>query len=145
MRLGGCAGQPELTSQPESELAGGRAGERAAAGARPRIRVASGRPHQRRPAGPGRLRACAGRGGAREWLRAWGDCQRRRGGAAGPRGWAGLTDPGGVAALGLGVGGYGGSGGCGSAGCGRAALRPDAGTWAGGTRGRPTLSSPACR
>lgn len=65
MRLGGCAGQPELTSQ-ESELEGGRAGKRAGG-----CRGAAADPGSLRAAtsaalrGPGRLRACAGRGGVR--------------------------------------------------------------------------------
>lgn len=86
----------------------------------------------------------AGRG-AREWPRASGDCQWQRGGEAGPRGWAGLTDSQSVAALGLGAGCRGGSGDRGTARCGRAVVRPDAGASPGGTRGRPVLSSPARR
>lgn len=72
MRPGGCAGKPELTL-PAGSGAGGRAGGRAgggrvATGARSRIRVAAGRPHQRRSegsAGCARAQGGAGRASGR--------------------------------------------------------------------------------
>lgn len=122
MWRGGCAGQPELTlpaGAGASERAGWREGGCRGAAVDPgSLRAATSAAF----GGLGRLRACAGRGGAREWPRASGGCQRRRGGAAGPRGWAGRNDSGGVAALGLGWGRRGGSGGSGAAKCRRAAV-----------------------
>lgn len=93
MRGLGCGredarGSLSLRCQRDPERVGGRAGGgRVAAGARPRIRVAAGRPHQRRSAGSAgcaRARVGAGRGArVAAGVGRLSAAARRRGGSAG--------------------------------------------------------------